>query len=120
MVGKGKDRKGPKDKNPKDKKKAGKKASQKGGERASQRGAEGPPTRPAPPLRATVVPAPPPGSRSVLEVVGSAGMLLPPADGDGALRCGGCGGVLLEGGTDDVVGIVIHCPSCGSYNELEK
>lgn len=119
MVGKGKDRKGPKDKNTKDKK-VGKKASQKGGERPSQRIADRPLIRSALPPQATVIPPPAPSTRSVLEAIGSAEALLPPGEGDGELCCDGCGGVLLEGDAGDVVGIVLRCPSCGSYNDLGR
>ena len=69
-------------------------------------------------VRMAVVPEPPAGTRTVLAAVGECTAPLLSGGGTEDLRCGSCGGLLVEQGDAlEMEGIVILCPSCQSYNE---
>lgn len=68
-----------------------------------------------------VIPEPAEGARAV--IAGGRAPLIKgePGAGSASYSCGSCGTVLIEGvETDQVGGIVLKCPNCGSYNQVEN
>ena len=68
--------------------------------------------------RATVIPQPPPGARTVFK-----GSATPMYVGKGNIsaHCGNCLTVLVKNAKPgQVVNIVFKCPKCGCYNDTAK
>src|SRR5215213_3821606 len=68
-------------------------------------------------LSLEVVPAPPPGTASVLEVVGQDAVAVAGTDTEISYDCGKCSNPLMAGiRIEQVENIIIRCGACGSYN----
>jgi len=68
-------------------------------------------------LRLKVIPEPAPGTRAVFEHAGEGTVFFVGEVVGLSLDCGKCGSPLVQGlNREQVMGIVLHCKSCGAYN----
>ena len=71
-------------------------------------------------LKPMVIPEPEPNTRAVFVFAGPPGVPFMVGDppGNVVMDCGSCGNVLTDGvGVEQLQGIVIKCPKCGSFND---
>src|SRR5258708_11961798 len=68
----------------------------------------------------TVMPEPDPGTRAVFVYEGEGTTVFTGFDTGLALDCGECGACLVRGLIRDaVLGLVLRCKNCGSYNDTQ-